>query len=162
MVCHEPGHFARDCPLAAKGPGKGGRAEPARAATVLMEPELCAATHHVIYEVEEDCFSETSLDCPDFWKPSFKTGFWKETVVARDQGFDVDQGLRDEGLSLSLSMSATTATAEHTTSTPPGHAMLHHVFRCASRWRGGSELPLGSTQELLCISVREHVFQWCC
>ncbi|OLQ14371.1 hypothetical protein AK812_SmicGene1465 [Symbiodinium microadriaticum] len=53
FVCHEPGHFARDCPHAAKGSGKGGRAEPARAATVLMEPELCAAMHHVIYDLDE-------------------------------------------------------------------------------------------------------------
>ena len=48
-------------------------------------------------------------------------------MVARDQGFDVDQGLRDEGSSLSLFTSATTRAAEHTTSTPPEHAMLHHV-----------------------------------
>ena len=49
-------------------------------------------------------------------------------MVGRDQGFDVDQGLHDEGSSLSLFMSAeTAAAAKHTTSTPPEHAMLHHV-----------------------------------
>ena len=49
-------------------------------------------------------------------------------MVERDQGFDVDQGLHDEGSSLSLFMSGETTTAtEHTTSTPPEHAMLHHV-----------------------------------
>ena len=49
---------------------------PARAATVLMKPELCAATHHVIYDFDEDCFSETSLDFPDFLENEFqKQGF---------------------------------------------------------------------------------------
>ena len=128
FVCHEPGHFARDCPHAAKGPGKGGKTEPARAATVLMEPELCAAVHHVIHDFDEDCFSETSLDFPDFLENEFQNRVLEEPVVGRDQGFDVDQGLHDEGSSLSLFMSAeTTAAAEHTTSTPPEHAMLHHV-----------------------------------
>ncbi|OLP83684.1 hypothetical protein AK812_SmicGene35510 [Symbiodinium microadriaticum] len=128
FVCHEPGHFARDCPHAAKGSGKGGRAEPARAATVLMEPELCAAVHHVIHDFDEDCFSETSLDFPDFLENEFQDRVLEEPVVGRDQGFDVDQGLHDEGSSLSLFMSAeTTAAAKHTTSTPPEHAMLHHV-----------------------------------
>ena len=128
FVCHEPGHFARDCPHAAKGPGKGGKTKPARAATVLMEPELCAAVHHVIHDFDEDCFSETSLDFPDFLENEFQNGVLEEPVVGRDQGFDVDQGLHDEGSSLSLPMSAeTTAAAKHTTSTPPEHAMLHHV-----------------------------------
>ena len=128
FVCHEPGHFARDCPHAAKGSGKGGKAEPARAATVLMEPELCAAVHHVIHDFDEDCFSETSLDFPDFLENEFQSRVLEEPVVGRDQGFDVDQGLHDEGSSLSLFMSAeATTAAEHTMSTPPEHAMLHHV-----------------------------------
>ena len=77
FVCHEPGHFARDCPHAAKGSGKGGKAEPARAATVLMEPELCAAVHHVIHDFDEDCFSETSLGFPDFLENEFQNRDWK-------------------------------------------------------------------------------------
>ena len=93
-----------------------------------MEPELCAAVHHVIHDFDEDCFSETSLDFPDFLENEFQDGVLEEPVVGRDQGFDVDQGLHDEGSSLSLFMSAeTTAAAKHTTSTPPEHAMLHHV-----------------------------------
>ena len=49
-------------------------------------------------------------------------------MVGRDQSFHVDQGLHDEGLSLSLFMSVEAITAaEHTTSTPSEHAMLHHV-----------------------------------
>ena len=115
FVCHGAGHFARDCPHAAKGSGKGGRAEPARAATVLMEPELCAAMHHVIYDLDEDCFSETSLDFPDFLENEFQNRVLEEPVVGRDQGFDVDQGLHDEGSSLSLSMSAEATTAAEST-----------------------------------------------
>ena len=93
-----------------------------------MEPELCAAMHHVIYDLDEDCFSETSLDFPDFLENEFQNRVLEEPVVGRDQGFDVDQGLHDEGSSPSLSMSAeATTAAEHTTSTPPEHAVLHHV-----------------------------------
>ena len=93
-----------------------------------MEPELCAAVHHVIHDFDEDCFSETSLDFPDFLENEFQDRVLEEPVVGRDQGFDVDQGLHDEGSSLSLFMSAErTAAAKHTTSTPPEHAMLHHV-----------------------------------
>ena len=59
-------------------------AEPARAATVLMEPELCAAMHHVICDFDEDCFSETSLDFPDFLENEFQDRVLEEPVVGRD------------------------------------------------------------------------------
>ena len=79
-----------------------------------MEPELCAAVHHVIHDFDKNCFSETSLDFPDFQRTSFKTGF-RKSLFGRDQSFDVDQSLHDKGLSLSLFMSAeATTTAEHT------------------------------------------------
>ena len=66
-------------------------------------------------------FSETSLDFPDFLENEFQNRVLEKPVVGRDQGFNVDQGLHNEGLPLSL------FTAEHTTSTLPKHAMLHHV-----------------------------------
>ena len=122
-----------------------------------MESELCAATHHVIYDVDEDCFSETSLDFLDFLETEFQNRVLEESVVARDQSSNVDQGLCD-GLSLSLSMSTTTIAVEHTTGMPPEH----HVASCFAVSRDGAvEVSSCSTQELA-FSVRKHVFQWCC
>ena len=61
-----------------------------------MEPELCAAVHHVIHNFDEDCFSKTSLGFLDFLENEFQDRVLEKPVVGRDQGFDVDQGLHDE------------------------------------------------------------------
>ena len=72
-IATEEGHFARDCPKPrqegqSKGSGK------AKAATVLLEPELCAAVHFSLFEADsdDDAFSETSLD--------FSEADWREMV----------------------------------------------------------------------------------
>ena len=84
MLCHEPEHFAWDCPRAVKESGKGGLAEPGRA-TVLMEPELCAATHHMIYDLMRIA-SETSLGFPAFLQNEFQDRVL-EPVVAKESEF---------------------------------------------------------------------------
>ena len=103
-----------------------------------MEPELCAAVHHVIHDFDEDCFSETSLGFPVFLENELQNRVLEEPVVGREKSFDVDQGLHDEGSSLSLFMYARiTVVAKHTTSTPPSMpcCIMFPLCLAMARWK---------------------------